>query len=113
LVPTSTFSHRPSPRAASCRPSVRGAFNGVDGGSDWHGSAPPAGAACCGPPRPAREADSDDPATPQVLIGRKVLEGGSHLCAPNYCRRHRPAARWPQPIDTSTSHVGFRCIARR
>lgn len=40
---------------------------------------------------------------------RKILKGGSHLCAPNYCRRYRPAARWFQPTDTSTSHVGFRC----
>lgn len=39
----------------------------------------------------------------------KVLKGGSHLCAPNYCQRYRPAARWFQPTDTSTSHVGFRC----
>ena len=39
----------------------------------------------------------------------KVLKGGSHLCAPNYCQRYRPAARWFQPVDTSTSHVGFRC----
>lgn len=41
---------------------------------------------------------------------RKVLKGGSHLCAPDYCRRYRPAARWFQPVDTSTSHVGFRCV---
>jgi formylglycine-generating enzyme required for sulfatase activity len=41
---------------------------------------------------------------------RKVLKGGSHLCAPNYCKRYRPAAKWFQPIDTSTSHVGFRCV---
>jgi sulfatase modifying factor 1 len=39
----------------------------------------------------------------------KVLKGGSHLCAPDYCQRYRPAARWFQPTDTSTSHVGFRC----
>jgi formylglycine-generating enzyme required for sulfatase activity len=39
----------------------------------------------------------------------KVLKGGSHLCAPNYCQRYRPAAKWFQPVDTSTSHVGFRC----
>ena len=45
-------------------------------------------------------------------IPRKVLKGGSHLCAPNYCRRYRPAARHPEPVDTSTSHVGFRCIKR-
>jgi len=41
-----------------------------------------------------------------------VLKGGSHLCAPNYCRRYRPAARHAEPVDTSTSHVGFRCIIR-
>ena len=41
-----------------------------------------------------------------------LLFAGSHLCAPNYCRRYRPAARHPQPVDTSTSHVGFRCIIR-
>ena len=46
----------------------------------------------------------------QLKIPRKVLKGGSHLCAPNYCRRYRPAARHAEPIDTSTSHVGFRCI---
>ena len=41
-----------------------------------------------------------------------LLFAGSHLCALNYCRRYRPAARHPQPVDTSTSHVGFRCIIR-
>jgi formylglycine-generating enzyme required for sulfatase activity len=45
-------------------------------------------------------------------IGRKVMKGGSHLCAPNYCQRYRPAARYAQAIDTSTSHLGFRCIVR-
>ena len=52
------------------------------------------------------------PASAAIRIPRKVLKGGSHLCAPNYCRRYRPAARFPEPIDTSTSHVGFRCIVR-
>ena len=45
-------------------------------------------------------------------ISRRVLKGGSHLCAPNYCQRYRPAARWAQPVDTSTSHLGFRCVVR-
>jgi len=45
-------------------------------------------------------------------IPRKVLKGGSHLCAETYCQRYRPAARYAQPIDTSTSHVGFRCVVR-
>ena len=47
-----------------------------------------------------------------IRIGRKVLKGGSHLCAPNYCQRYRPAARHPQPIDHPTSHIGFRCVVR-
>jgi formylglycine-generating enzyme required for sulfatase activity len=72
------------------------------------------GDSCCVPsnPRGAREDESYDPAQSAIRIPRKVLKGGSHLCAPNYCRRYRPAARFPEPIDTSTSHVGFRCIVR-
>src|SRR5499427_1949063 len=70
--------------------------------------------ACCIPinPRGGREDASYDPCQPEIKIPRKVLKGGSHLCAPNYCRRYRPAARHPEPVDTSTSHVGFRCVAR-
>jgi formylglycine-generating enzyme required for sulfatase activity len=70
--------------------------------------------ACCIPqnPRGGREDRSFDPCQPNIKIPRKVLKGGSHLCAPNYCRRYRPAARHPEPIDTSTSHVGFRCAFR-
>ena len=70
--------------------------------------------ACCIPenPRGGRESDSYDPRQPEISIPRKVVKGGSHLCAPNYCRRYRPAARHPHPIDTSTSHVGFRCVRR-
>jgi formylglycine-generating enzyme len=70
---------------------------------------------CCIPedPRGGREQDSYDPHLPKVKIPRKVLKGGSHLCAPNYCRRYRPAARHAEAVDTSTSHVGFRCVIRR
>ena len=69
---------------------------------------------CCIPanPRGAREDQSYDPGQPAIRIPRKVLKGGSHLCAPSYCRRYRPAARHAQPVDTSTSHIGFRCIIR-
>ena len=69
---------------------------------------------CCIPenPRGGREEESHDLNQPRIRIPRKVVKGGSHLCAPSYCRRYRPAARHAQPIDTSTSHIGFRCIAR-
>ena len=85
--------------------------------SDWYTPKHPADApkACCIPenPRGGREADSYDPRQPQIVIPRKVLKGGSHLCAPNYCRRYRPAARHAHPVDTSTSHIGFRCVSRQ
>jgi formylglycine-generating enzyme required for sulfatase activity len=84
--------------------------------SDWFAPKhePDAPKACCIPenPRGGSEAASYDPCQPNIKIPRKVLKGGSHLCAPNYCRRYRPAARHAQPVDTSTSHVGFRCVIR-
>ena len=83
--------------------------------TDWYTPRHPeeAAKACCVPknPRGGHEEESFDPAQPRVRIPRKVMKGGSHLCAPNYCRRYRPAARMAQPVDTSTSHLGFRCIA--
>jgi len=69
---------------------------------------------CCVPrnPRGGSRDESIDARQPEIRIPRKVLKGGSHLCAANYCHRYRPAARYPEPIDTSTSHVGFRCVIR-
>lgn len=85
--------------------------------ADWYVPKHPAERikACCIPrnPRGPDAQESYDPDQPHIRIPRKVLKGGSHLCAPNYCRRYRPAARYPEPVDTSTSHVGFRCISRR
>ncbi|KAA0098671.1 formylglycine-generating enzyme family protein [Mycolicibacterium sp. P1-18] len=40
----------------------------------------------------------------------QTLKGGSHLCAPEYCHRYRPAARSSQSQDSSTTHIGFRCV---
>jgi formylglycine-generating enzyme required for sulfatase activity len=73
------------------------------------------GKACCGPPRARSglETESYEPGSAALRIPRKVMKGGSHLCAPNYCRRYRPAARYAQPVDSPTSHIGFRCIVRR
>jgi formylglycine-generating enzyme required for sulfatase activity len=77
--------------------------------ADWYTTSHEAPSACCGGGDP--RAASIDPTDP-AAIPRKVMKGGSHLCAPNYCRRYRPAARMAQPVDTSTCHVGFRCIIR-
>jgi formylglycine-generating enzyme len=82
--------------------------------SDWYSSRHPDGGQCCVPPNPlgGPEADSYDPAQPQFRIPRKVIKGGSFVCADSYCLRYRPAARRPQMIDTGMSHIGFRCVRR-
>jgi sulfatase modifying factor 1 len=77
--------------------------------TDWYTANHEAPAPCCGADPRAESVDPNDAAA----IPRKVMKGGSHLCAPNYCRRYRPAARMAEPIDTSTCHLGFRCIVRR
>jgi formylglycine-generating enzyme len=70
--------------------------------------------ACCIPrnPRVDSVAQNAEANQQSVQIPRKVLKGGSHLCAPNYCLRYRPAARQAEMIDSSASHIGFRCIVR-
>lgn len=67
---------------------------------------------CCAIPDPrgGNLKSSIDPSG--SAIGRKVVKGGSHLCAANYCQRYRPAARHAQPIESPTSHIGFRCVVR-
>lgn len=80
---------------------------------DWYEARHPA-APCCASfnPKGGDREQSYDPQTPNIRIPRKVIKGGSFLCAPNYCRRYRPAARMAQPVDTSTCHVGLRLIVR-
>lgn len=67
---------------------------------------------CCSPESAQRQMSVDPEAPIEQRLPRKVMKGGSYLCAPNYCRRYRPAARLPQTVDTSTCHLGFRCVRR-
>jgi formylglycine-generating enzyme required for sulfatase activity len=76
--------------------------------SDWYTMNHEALSPCCGADPLLMSIDTAD----GTSMPRKVMKGGSHLCAPNYCRRYRPAARMAQPVDTSTCHLGFRCIVR-
>ncbi|KAA2211403.1 formylglycine-generating enzyme family protein [Teichococcus oryzae] len=70
--------------------------------------------ACCIPRNPRVEAAVSSEASdyPGAGIPRMVLKGGSHLCAPNYCLRYRPAARQGEATDSSACHIGFRCVMR-
>jgi formylglycine-generating enzyme required for sulfatase activity len=89
--------------------------------SDYYTPHHPADAAkaCCIPRNPRVESPEHSyergsgTGQPGVSIPRRVLKGGSHLCAPNYCLRYRPAARQDEAVDTSACHIGFRCIIRR
>lgn len=63
--------------------------------SDSHEEEPVA-TACCGP-------------VPLTEQDRFVTKGGSHLCAPSYCHRYRPAARQGHAVRSTTGHLGFRC----
>ena len=81
--------------------------------ADWYRAHSELAHACCTVVNPRggdREGSHD--LRDRAAIPRRVMKGGSHLCAPNYCRRYRPAARMAQAVDTSTSHLGFRCIVR-
>jgi formylglycine-generating enzyme len=84
--------------------------------TDWFSSRHPVdqSSPCCASVNPGGGpiAASYDPAQPQIRIPRKVVKGGSFLCAPNYCRRYRPAARHPQMVESGTCHIGFRCVIR-
>lgn len=72
--------------------------------ADYYTPRHQASGGCCAP---------RDPRVPEPVLAeavpRRVIKGGSHLCAPNYCLRYRPAARQGQAMDSSTSHLGFRC----
>ncbi|HEX3323761.1 MAG TPA: formylglycine-generating enzyme family protein [Solirubrobacterales bacterium] len=73
-----------------------------------------AASSCCVPsnPRVSSPDGSYDRNAPDAHIPRKVIKGGSHLCAPSYCLRYRPAARQGEALDSSTGHIGFRCLVR-
>ena len=83
--------------------------------TDWYAPGHEArgrASSCCAVDAQGARERSYDPGV-GLPIPRKVMKGGSFLCAPNYCRRYRPAARMAQAIDTSTCHLGFRCLARQ
>jgi formylglycine-generating enzyme len=72
--------------------------------------APPAPRPCCGPP--TAKASDDRSLVPGSGPDRRIIKGGSYLCAPSYCARYRPAARQALAVDSTTGHLGFRCIVR-
>jgi formylglycine-generating enzyme len=85
--------------------------------SDWYALADPrdpdrGGGGAHEDPRAGTAASSSDLAQLLFRVPRKVIKGGSYLCADSYSKRYRPAARRPQMIDTGMSHIGFRCVVR-
>ena len=77
-------------------------------GNVWEWTSSPYDAAPDQPPQSCCHPNAgDDRST------RRVVKGGSHLCAPNYCLRYRPSARQGETVDSSTCHIGFRCVVRK
>jgi sulfatase modifying factor 1 len=121
------FPWRPAPGYGTTTPVASFRPNGFDlydmAGNVWewtddwyapgHAAEAPDASPCCLPrdPRGGTERTSLDPDQPQFPVPRKVVKGGSFLCADSYCLRYRPAARRPQMIDTGMSHLGFRCAS--
>jgi formylglycine-generating enzyme required for sulfatase activity len=96
----------------SFRPNGYGLFDMAGNVWEWTADCftphhPTPSSACCVPRNP------QVPAVVPSGPASRVLKGGSHLCAPNYCLRYRPAARSPQVVDSSACHIGFRCVVRR
>lgn len=77
--------------------------------STWFTTGGPLDSECCGGQGPERKLEASR--EPGSGIPRKVMKGGSFLCAENYCSRYRPAARIPQTVESGTCHAGFRCAA--
>ena len=112
------------------RPSHAGSLLGRDGEPIPGGPGPvlpDSGDSCCGPGSVGAALNADPLFNPRIgdaegsydadepggaHLPRRVIKGGSHLCAANYCRRYRPAGRQAQQEDTGMSHLGFRCIIR-
>ncbi len=57
------------------------------------------------PPGPEKTHDPDEPGLP-----KKVLRGGSFLCAESYCLGSQPGVRSRTSPDTGLVHLGFRCV---
>jgi formylglycine-generating enzyme required for sulfatase activity len=83
----------------------------VDGYTEQHDVHAHTAQACCAPSAAQGRATDREQVRVDPTV-RKVLKGGSHLCAPEYCLRYRPAARSPQSTDSATTHIGFRCVVR-
>jgi len=81
--------------------------------TDWYEPGHPASGCCDSLHNPHGGSRERSMEASGIPIARKVMKGGSFLCAPNYCKRYRPAARMAQPIDSTTCHLGFRCVLRQ
>jgi sulfatase modifying factor 1 len=102
----------PSRRTAPASPTWRATSGNGPGTGTSSAAGPRCRPAACPVIRAAGSGSTvTTPRSHRCGFPRKVIKGGSFLCADSYCLRYRPAARRPQMIDTGMSHIGFRCVA--
>lgn len=107
-----TANHGDAARAASLEaPAGRSLLQTVPATPVTDDAGTGCGCGCGGESQAARTAEGSSAASVPDSSVRRVTKGGSHLCAPEYCQRYRPAARSPQTEDSATTHLGFRCAA--
>jgi sulfatase modifying factor 1 len=58
------------------------------------------------PKGPAASFDPEEP-----YASKRVHRGGSFLCHHSYCKGYRITARMKTSPDTSSNHLGFRCVS--
>ncbi len=72
---------------------------------DWYRPDAYGGASTLDPTGPSESKDPDEPG-----VAKRVVRGGSYLCADCYCRGYRVSARMKTSPDTGLCHTGFRCV---
>lgn len=131
-VPTDAEAERRDANGTWLANSWQGAFPALDTAQDGYAGAAPVG---CFPPNAAGLHDmvgnvwewtadwyspTSAPASAAEAIaadpeglGKRVIKGGSHLCASDFCARYRSGSRQPADPTLGTSHIGFRTVRSR
>ena len=107
---TAEDGHSGTAPVRSFAPNGYGLFNTCGNVWEWvHDYFSPNFHVTASPPYLHNPAGPADPSLPGTG-NRRTMKGGSFMCHKSYCNRYRCAARTSNTPDSSTSHMGFRCV---